>query len=277
MWWPRIGGVGGQAQRLQHLDLLVADRLGVEARGRLHRHQREQLQHVVLQHVADRARGVVVAAAAALHADRLGHGDLHEFDVLLVPQRFEEGVAEAEHQQVLHRLLAQVVVDAVELVLADQLEQVGIERERAGQVGAEGLLDHHAALQPRALVEQPGLAQVLHRGQAQLRLHGQVEDAVRGPAGDLVEALAQRLVVGGGLEVGLHVAGQAQEGLPALGVVVLGLGHRGVQLLAEAVVVPRPARHADELEAAREELLAVRGVERRHQLARGRDRPTRRR
>ena len=78
---------------------------------RLHRHQREQLQHVVLDHVAQRA-GTVVVAAAVLDAEGLGHGDLHVVDVLRVPQRLEQRVGEAQRQQVLHRLLAEVVVDA---------------------------------------------------------------------------------------------------------------------------------------------------------------------
>ena len=49
-------------QRLEHLDLLVADGVGREVHRRLHRHQAEKLHHVVLDHVADRACGVVIAA-----------------------------------------------------------------------------------------------------------------------------------------------------------------------------------------------------------------------
>ncbi len=50
----------------------------------------------------------------------LGHGDLHVVDVLRVPQRLEDAVGEAQHQQVLHRLLAEVVVDAVGLALGER-------------------------------------------------------------------------------------------------------------------------------------------------------------
>ena len=72
------------AQRLQHLHLLVAHGAAVVGDGRLHRHQREELHHVVLHHVPQRA-GVVVVAAAAADADALGHGDLHVVDVAAVP------------------------------------------------------------------------------------------------------------------------------------------------------------------------------------------------
>ena len=49
---------------LEHLGLLVADRLGVGAGRRFHGQQGDHLQHVVLHHVADRA-GLFVEAAAA--------------------------------------------------------------------------------------------------------------------------------------------------------------------------------------------------------------------
>ena len=53
---------------LQQRRLLVAHRLVLFARRRVHRQLRQHLQHVVLHHVADRA-GFVVEAAAILHAE----------------------------------------------------------------------------------------------------------------------------------------------------------------------------------------------------------------
>ena len=81
--------------------------------------RREQLHHVVLDHVADRAGGVVIGAPAAGHAHLLGHRDLHRADVPAVPDRLEDAVAEPEGQDVLHRLLAQVMVDAIDLALVE--------------------------------------------------------------------------------------------------------------------------------------------------------------
>ncbi len=98
------------------LDLLVAHVLGRERGGRLHRDEREHLKDVVLDHVAHHAR-LLVVAAAPLDADRLGVRDLDVVDVLPVPDRLEDAVGEAEDEQVLHRLLAEVVVDAVDLRL----------------------------------------------------------------------------------------------------------------------------------------------------------------
>ena len=52
----------------QHLDLLVAEGLGLERRRRLHRDQREQLQEVVLEDVAH-GPGLLVEGAALLDAE----------------------------------------------------------------------------------------------------------------------------------------------------------------------------------------------------------------
>ena len=62
--------------------------------------------------------GRVVELAAPLDADRLGHGDLHVVDVIAVPQRLEDAVGEPEHHDVLDRLLAEIMVDAIDLALS---------------------------------------------------------------------------------------------------------------------------------------------------------------
>ena len=61
----------------------------------------------------------LVEAALVPDADLLGHGDLDVVDVVLVPDRLEQVVGEPEGQHVLDRLLAEVVVDAVELALLE--------------------------------------------------------------------------------------------------------------------------------------------------------------
>mmetsp|Transcript_8867 Transcript_8867/g.21925 ORF Transcript_8867/g.21925 Transcript_8867/m.21925 type:complete len:358 (-) Transcript_8867:2504-3577(-) len=102
----------------QHLDLLVADVLRVQRHGRLHGKQRHNLQQVVLDDVADDAV-LVKVAATPLGAKVLTENDLHVADVLARPQRLKHEVGEAQHRQVLDQLLAQVVVDAVDLLLLE--------------------------------------------------------------------------------------------------------------------------------------------------------------
>ena len=109
-----------RAHRAQELHLLVANHFGVEVRGRLHADDRDQLHDVVLHDVAQRA-GLLVVRTATLDADLLGHGDLHMVDVLAVPQRLEDPVGEPEHEQVLNGLLAEVVVDAIDLLFDERV------------------------------------------------------------------------------------------------------------------------------------------------------------
>jgi hypothetical protein len=98
---------------------------------------------VVLQHVAQRARGVVVAEAVA-DAEFFGDGDLHVGDPFAAPQRLEQDVAEAQGQQVLHGLFAQVVVDTVDLRFLEHLAHFGVDLLGRGQVAAQRLFQHHA-------------------------------------------------------------------------------------------------------------------------------------
>ncbi len=85
---------------------------------------------------------MLVKAAAGFHAYGFRSRDLYVIDVVIVPERLEQAVGETADQNVLHRLLAQVVIDPVNLLLAHDLEQTTIELHRTGQIGAEGLFDH---------------------------------------------------------------------------------------------------------------------------------------
>ena len=104
--------------RLQHLHLFVANRVRLVPNRRLHRGDHQQLQQMILEHVAHDAGRVVVAGPAA-DVDFFGHRDLHVVDVVAIPNRLEDRVREPQHEQVLHGLFAEVVIDAVDLLLAE--------------------------------------------------------------------------------------------------------------------------------------------------------------
>ena len=71
---------------------------------------------MVLDHVPHRARFFIVAATA-FDAERLCDGDLHMIDVRAVPQRLQENVGEAQRHEILHRFLAEIVIDAEDIAL----------------------------------------------------------------------------------------------------------------------------------------------------------------
>ena len=70
---------------------------------------------MVLDHVAQQS-GLFVVGAAILYTQFFRHGNLHVIDIAPVPERLKDSVGEPEHQQILHRFLAQIVVDAVDLI-----------------------------------------------------------------------------------------------------------------------------------------------------------------
>ncbi|MGY4378946.1 hypothetical protein ACVWZ3_006585 [Bradyrhizobium sp. i1.3.6] len=49
-------------------------------------------------------------------------------DMVAIPDRLEHAVGKAQHQDVLHRLLAEIMIDPVDLVLVHDLQEIGIQR-----------------------------------------------------------------------------------------------------------------------------------------------------
>ena len=109
---------------------------------------------MVLHHVAQRA-GIVVIGNARFQSDGFGDGDLHVVDMRCVPQRLEHQVGEAQRQQVLDGLLAQIVIDAEDPVfgegcgyrVVDDLARFQIDAERLFQADADILSGQSALLQ----------------------------------------------------------------------------------------------------------------------------------
>ena len=104
--------------------------------GRLHGNGADQLQGMVLHHVAQRASGFI-KAAAFFHAQLFRHGDLDVGNVLAPPQRLKQGIAKAQRKQVLHCGLAQVVVNAEDLLLFEHLAHRLVDGAVGGQVVAQ--------------------------------------------------------------------------------------------------------------------------------------------
>jgi len=93
---------------------------------------------VALDHVAHGPGRIVVGRATA-HAHGFGCRDLYVIDVQPVPQRLEQQVGETKDEQVLHRLFAQVVVDAKYVLVIEDAAQDAVQMLRGLQVVAKGL------------------------------------------------------------------------------------------------------------------------------------------
>src|SRR6266436_361247 len=99
---------------------------------------------MILNHVADSARSIV-ESAPALNSKVFCHGDLHAFDMLAIPKRLQERVGKTEEEQVVHRPLSKVMVDAEDCLLVEGAEQNPVEVLRRGEVPAEWLFDDNAS------------------------------------------------------------------------------------------------------------------------------------
>ena len=80
-----------------------------------------------------------------LDADGFRRGDLDMVDLLAIPQRLEQAVGETQRHDVLHRFLAEEMIDPVNLMLLQCLQDLGIEGLGRSEVVAERLFDDDPA------------------------------------------------------------------------------------------------------------------------------------
>src|SRR5215216_1014180 len=137
---------------------------------------------MVLDHIANRA-GAVVVAAAPFHADLFGHQNLYVIDVAAIPERLKDAVAESKGQNVLDGFFAQIMVDPIDLAFIEHAQHMAVERLSACQVAPKRLLDNDprpssgfTLVWRRAM--EPSFAQPRHNQRVGFWWRGQVEQAV---------------------------------------------------------------------------------------------------
>ena len=171
---------------------------------------------MVLDDVACGADAVVVSGAPG-HADVLGHGDLHVVDIVVVPDRLVHGVGEAQCQDVLHGLLAQVVVDAEHARRVEHLGDHAVELLGAGQVMAERFFDDDATPGTLGGFRQAAVGQLAGDLREGARRYGHVERVVAAGTAVAVEfghGVGQAFERLGVVEGSLHEADAGGELLP---------------------------------------------------------------
>ena len=213
---------------------------------------------MVLEDVAQRSR-LLVERPAVLDTEVLRHGDLHMVDVAAIPDRLEDRVGEPKGEDVLDRLLRQVVVDAVDLVLAEVEVELGVELTRALQVAAEGLLDDDPAELPFRLFRQPGASNAGGDVREHLRNRRQVvEDVAGGPMlrvafiEHFTEPPERVVVVEGAGDVAVLHAPLVESVLSPFGLAVARLCDRVPHLSREVLVAHPGSGDADDGQAARQ-------------------------
>ena len=115
---------------------------------------------MVLHHVAQRT-GFLVITATVADADFFADGELDGIHRFAVPEALENGIGKAEHQNVLHGFLAQIMVDAEHLRLVRVTRQLFVERPRRFEVMAERFFHHQTLPAGAFALEQTGTMHLL--------------------------------------------------------------------------------------------------------------------
>jgi hypothetical protein len=185
-------------------------------------------------------------------------------DAEVVPQRLEDGVAEAQGDQVLDRLLAEIVVDAEDLRFGEGVRHRIVDLTEGFEVAPDRLLQHH----PIVGLGQAGGAH--GRDDAGVKRRRDGEEAGAGAVADLVlerlEALGAGGVDGQIVEARVEpIPGVVGPGVVGPGLVLDGGAHLGDIVVATFV----GAGGADDLQAVRQQAVVLEEIERRQQHPHG--------
>ena len=227
---------------------------------------------MVLDEVSQGTRTLVVPGAAA-DATVLGRGDLDAVDKVAVPDRLEQRVGKAQCDQVLNRLLAEVVVDPEHLGLVEHAQHLPIQRAGRLEVVPERLFDHDPRMRVLQAVQSRCLELAGDRGE-ESRRRRKVENAIelaRRLIVELVERARELRVDGVVVERSRYVADVCDQAVEHIGI---GLAPREshdrfARHLAKVLVRVICSRDADEPEAFGQRTVVREVVERRQQLAMG--------
>ena len=173
--------IGDGPEAAEDFHLRVAHHIRIERIGGLHRDQAEQLQHVVLYHVAQ-GTGFFVVAGPGSDAFRFAHRDLHVIDVLVVPNRLEDAVGKPDDHQILNGFFPQIVIDAEDLRFVEHAPRHAVDGLGGGQIAADRFLDDDAGVgrMSTRLRRQSGLLKSLAHRRKRTGRDAQIENPVAG-------------------------------------------------------------------------------------------------
>src|SRR5438270_13772705 len=99
---------------MRQLRLLIADTVGLKRYRRLHGGETQPLHHVIRNHVPQ-CPGIVKVSPALFHPDSFRVSDLNMIDIATVPDWLKNGIVESKDQDILYRLFAEIMVNAIDL------------------------------------------------------------------------------------------------------------------------------------------------------------------
>ena len=84
---------------------------------------------MVLHHVAQLTHAVVISPTA-LNAHLFRNRDLNVINATLIPLGIDKAIGKSQHQKVLDRLFAQVMIDSIDILLIEKLSECFIDLSR---------------------------------------------------------------------------------------------------------------------------------------------------
>ena len=175
-------------------------------------------------------------------------GDFNVVNVVAVPERLEEAVGEAQHEEVLHGFFAEVVVDAVYLVFVEVVVDGAVEVFRGLAVVAEGFF-YNQPLPAALFVVQAMRGEAFRDDAVEARRGGEVVDGVAARFVFMVQRVQSRQQFGvvfavGGVD-GLVIEVGA-EGFQCLSVRPFFFDEVAAHRFAEGVVIQLGAADAQD-------------------------------
>ncbi len=178
--------------------------------------------------------------------------------MVAVPDRLEQSIGEPQNENVLDRFLSEVVIDAIELVLVEDIEEVVIELARRREIRAERLLDDDSTPGAVFLARETRSSKLAGDRPERRRRGRHVEQAIALGATlglDPLQGLPQPIVARGIVDIAAHIGGATDDTLGELFFHRPGgeLLQRFAQVLAERVIRHFGAPDADQSKCVRQQ------------------------
>ena len=104
-------------------------------------------------------------------------------DVVAIPDRLQQPVGKAQNHDVLHRFLAEIMIDAKNLTLVEVSPENAIKLFGGFEIRPKRLFDHHSAPMIALLMHETGVAQALDHTHERTRGYRKVKQVIAVGAG----------------------------------------------------------------------------------------------
>src|SRR5262245_3601309 len=137
-------------------------------------------------------------------------------NVVPVPDWLKQSIGKAQHEDVLYRLLAEIMIDAIDLVLFEDIKQFSVEHARGCEIGPERLFDDYPTPGAIVLACKAGTAEMATDRRERSRRRREIEQAIatcRPHLFDAVQFLPQGFVGSRILSLAAHMRDAVQQSI----------------------------------------------------------------